>query len=157
MATLLGSLLTFCIQRSIADRATARQGAERDRQERLDAYGRFTGAAIHYRLSELTRWQLQTDSPGSAEAKAAVAEAHRCRATLFEVLSRLHILTDDPGLRTIATSVVEQIDLIHHAGDADERRRRGIEAGKQIEHFVRHAATDIRPGNRAGVLLPFKR
>ncbi|APA99956.1 hypothetical protein [Nocardia seriolae] len=156
-ATLLGSLLTFYMQRAVADRATALQRAERDRQERLDAYSRFAGAAIRYRLSELTRWHRQAEAPGSSATLAAVRESHQCRATLFEALALLHVLTDDPELRIIATRIVEDTDRIHRADDADERRKRGIDAGDQIERFVRHAAADIRPGTRAGVLLPFKR
>lgn len=156
-ATLLGSLLTFYIQRAVADHTASSQQLERDRQERLDAYSRFTGAAIRYRLSELTRWYQQAEAPGSAEARAAVRDAHRCRAVLFEVLSRLQILTDDARLRAIATQVVEQIDAIHGADDAEERRRRGIDAGEQIERFVRHAAAEIRPGDHSEIVLPFRR
>lgn len=157
VATLLGALLTFYIQRTIEDRNASRQRIERNRQERLDTYSGFTGAAIQYRLSELTRWHRQHENPGSAEAQAAVDEAHRCRAALFEVLSRLQILTDDPGLRSIATRIVEEIDLIHRAGDAEQRRRCAIDAGEGIERFVRFAAADINPGNRGEVVLPFKR
>ncbi|MFE6858265.1 hypothetical protein [Nocardia sp. NPDC057668] len=156
-ATLLGSILTFHMQRSITDRAAARRLTERVHQERLDVYSRFTGAAIHYRLSELTRWHRQSLAPDSVEARIAVDAAHSCRAAVFEVLSRLHILTDDPRLRTIATEVVEHIDLIHQAGNAEERRLRGIEAGEKIEDFVRFAAADVSSGTRAGMLLPFRR
>lgn len=156
-ATLLGALLTFWIQRSLGERAATRQRLERERRERLDAYSRFSGAAIHYRLSELTRWHLVSELPGSPEARTAIGTAHRCRAALFEELSRMQILTDDAELREIATDVVERIDAIHRAIDAEERRRRGIEAGERIERFVRHAASDLRPGDHGVIALPFRR
>ncbi|WP_174184810.1 hypothetical protein [Nocardia barduliensis] len=155
-ATLLGAFVTLYIQCNIVDRTACREMAERARQERLDVYSRFAGVAIRYRLSELDRWRHEHESPGSDAARKAIDEAHRQRSALFEVLSRLQILSDDPALRAVATGTAELIDAIHRAVDAEERRQRGIRAGKQIELFVTKATTDIRPEHDGGVVLPFR-
>lgn len=156
VATLVGALIAFYVQRSIADRVAHRELIERVRRERLDAYAKFGGALIQYRLSELHRWHRETESPGSREARQAVNEAHRRRAIVFGLLCRLQILSDDVTLRMLATDAVGLIDLIHTATDSEQRHARGIQAGKQIELFVEHAAIDLGTTTGGGVVLPFK-
>ncbi|MFQ6392752.1 hypothetical protein ACLMAJ_04815 [Nocardia sp. KC 131] len=154
-ATLLGSLVTFFIQRSVADRATAQKLAERSRQERLDVYSSFAGSAVRYRQTEVQRWYCKTEPHDSEIRRAARAESLLHRSHLFDVLARLQILSDDPQLQTAATATVELITDIYEADDEQTRKERGLRAGRQIELFVARAASDIRQRESGVVVLPF--
>lgn len=56
VGTLMGSALTYLFQRRATEHVSALAVRERARQERLNAYAFFGGAAVRFRVAGLDVW-----------------------------------------------------------------------------------------------------
>ncbi|TCC44822.1 hypothetical protein E0H73_45205 [Kribbella pittospori] len=144
LGTLLGSALTYIFQRRTVGHVSALAAAERHRQEGLEAYVAFTGAAVRYRTAALDRWHRYREDPDGEEHRLAHADFHRLRTALIDAQLRMDLVTGDVELRKLADVVVDATGQIHDAATDDDRAARTEAASAALDEFVTRAATRLR-------------
>jgi hypothetical protein len=141
--TLLGSALTYLLQRRTAEHASSLAAGERGRQERLDAYAAFAGAAVRYRAAALDRWHRRDEDPSSDRYLAAKAAFYQSRADLIDVQLRMQLVTVDVRLHGRAAEVVALCDEIKEAMPAPDREVRAERARAALRQFVSEASQGL--------------
>jgi hypothetical protein len=108
LGTLLGSLATYGIQRSTVRQQQALAGAERRRQERVDAISVYAEALTTYRRVRMDRWHSVNEDRDDQEALRR--HDYEVRAAAVSARLRVELLVDDRTLREqchLALEVVE--------------------------------------------------
>ncbi|MFI9407140.1 hypothetical protein [Nocardia sp. NPDC052316] len=141
--TVLGSTITFFVQRSVADEAARRGEVERARQERLDAYVAFLSIVLRFRGTEIDRWHCEHEDPDADSTRTARAEARTARAEAIAALSRVLLLAGGDELQRNATDCVDAVGRIHTADTAEERDERITHANFRIRWLSEAAGRDI--------------
>ncbi|MBF6124281.1 hypothetical protein [Nocardia brasiliensis] len=141
--TLLGSGVTFFIQRSTADREVSQVFAERLRQDRLNAYNAFADAAVEYRGAEYDRWFRLREGEDEA-TRSAIQAAHSKRSVVQSALLRIALLTNDTQLYELGSESIHVTRSISHATSPEQREERGDQAKTLLDTFIKQAAADIQ-------------
>lgn len=133
IGTLLGSLATYVIQRSTVRQQQALAGAERRRQERVDAVSLYAEALTTWRRIRSDRWHSvneSRDDQGSIQRTD-----YEVRAAAVAARLRVELLVDDRKLR----------DECYTALSAVEAMRPGIpfEEFEQARNESRAALTKL--------------
>ncbi|WP_067666728.1 hypothetical protein [Nocardia miyunensis] len=157
VGTLLGSVLTFVFQRQTARQTAATTFAEHLRQDRLLAYSTFAESAILFRKSEIDRWYRSDEDPSGEPHRIATAESHRLRAALRNALLRVELVTNDPHLHELGTTVIETTRIIHNATSRHDCSSRADAAIAAIRQFISHAAANIQTPQLTGSPSPVNR
>lgn len=110
LGTLLGSLATYAIQRSTVRQQQALAGAERRRQERVDAISAYADALTTYRRVKMDRWHSVDEDRDDREAMRR--QDYEVRATAVSARLRVELLIDDQDLREQCQLALETVDAI---------------------------------------------
>jgi hypothetical protein len=146
IGTLLGSIVTYVLQRRTAEHLEEIGRLASSRQELLNAFSAFAGDAVQYRLAELDWWHRHDEDPDGETCRLAKADAYRLRAQLIDAQLRVQLITADGGIRKLASEVVNDVSQIHKATTAEEREASAQVARDLLNEFV----------NTASALLPLQ-
>ncbi|MFC4122049.1 hypothetical protein [Nonomuraea zeae] len=143
--TLLGSLTTFLFQRWTVTRTESFTRTERLRQERMKAYSAFAGAVLDLRTKQGARWGAKRRADASPEAYAeAKAVQNLSRATAWQALCLVRLLTDDDEAVRLASAAMELAADIHTLATLEELDKRMGEVRQAIDRFIDRAALLVR-------------
>lgn len=148
IGTLLGSVLTYQFQQRASERTAALDARERSRQERLDAYAAFGGAAVRCRAASLDLYHRRTDGSDDQTVRLTQAEFFRARAELTDAELRVQLVSHHTELDPLMAEVIETSTRVRGARDLADRNERNDEAKAVLSRFVRAAASEIGPRNR---------
>ncbi|GGU17300.1 hypothetical protein GCM10007979_14730 [Nocardioides albus] len=110
LGTLLGSLATYAIQRSTIRQQQALAGAERRRQERVDAISAYAEALTTYRRVKMDRWHSVDE--GRDDQDALRRHDYEVRAAAVSARLRVELLVDDLELRERCLLALEAVDAM---------------------------------------------
>lgn len=118
LGTLLGSLATYAIQRSTIRQQQALAGAERRRQERVDAIAAYAEALTTYRRVRMDRWHSVDEDRDDKEAMQR--HDYEVRAAAVAARLRVELLVDDRKLREQCQLALEVIEAMRPGSPPEE-------------------------------------
>ncbi|MEI7058702.1 hypothetical protein WBG06_22960 [Nocardioides sp. CCNWLW239] len=118
LGTLLGSLATYAIQRSTIRQQQALAGAERRRQERVDAISAYAEALTTYRRVKMDRWHAVDE--GRDDQEALRRHDYEVRAAAVAARLRVELLVDDRDLRAQCQLALEAVDAMAPGSTSEE-------------------------------------
>jgi type II secretory pathway pseudopilin PulG len=143
IGTLLGSALTYHFQQKVTERAASLGVRERTRQERLEAYAAFGGAAVRYRIAGQDVYHRQVDGSDEETQRLTRAEFYRARAELTDAELRVQLLTTDADLDALMADVITTATALRRATDNADINRRNDTAKAALSRFVEAAARHL--------------
>lgn len=151
VGVVVGSVLTFMLQRQERRDAQAADQQERLRQDRIVTYSEFAGRAMEYRKAQLTHWYRNKQQPGALtpEGEVAADVARDARAALWHALFRVQLLESDAGRSAAARSIVDQASEIDNAATKDEAKQRADAVRDRVREFIDNARPTV-VGTRTG-------
>lgn len=142
--TLLGSILTYLIQRDSAKRTERLAAMKELRFERLGLYSDFAGAIMEFRRAEHDWWHTKNEDGDSSKTREARLESYRLRGIALHTFHRIQLVT--PGedeMIDLALQAYEITAKLHKAPTSQELNLRGKLAREKLEEFIAGAATII--------------
>lgn len=118
LGTLLGSLATYAIQRSTVRQQQALAGAERRRQERVDAISAYAEALTTYRRVKMDRWHSVDEDRDGQDALRW--RDYEMRAAAVSARLRVELLVDDQDLRVRCQLALEAVDAMEPGSPSEE-------------------------------------
>lgn len=150
VGTLVGSVVTYLLQRRNAERAEQSAREQRLWHERLRAYSTFAEAAIEYRRTQYDRWHRQEDEdPSSSAYIEARTESYRSKTVARQAMFRVKLLSNDRGLIAQTGEIMKITEDLHHASDSKELTARGDHAQQIVDSFISIASEQVQ--NIAGL------
>ncbi|WP_157246920.1 hypothetical protein [Nonomuraea typhae] len=143
VGTLLGSIITYWLQRRATDHADKRLRGSQLRQERIEAYGAFAVAATTLRQARATRWYRRQDDPGGPTYHEARAESDRAQGTALHALFRAQIVAGDNDVTACAQEALDAIDEIRPNLAREDFRGKLDDSERLLAQFVAHASRDV--------------
>jgi hypothetical protein len=143
LGTLVGSVVTYLLQRRNAEHAERSAREQRLWQERLQAYSAFAEAAIEYRRTQYDRWHRHEDPSTSAYIEART-ESYRSKTVARQAMFRVKLLSNDRGLITQAAEIMKITEDLHHASDSKELTARGDHAQQIVDSFISIASEQVQ-------------
>lgn len=147
LGTLLGSLATYGIQRSTVRQQQALAGAERRRQERVDAISVYAEALTTYRRVRMDRWHSVNEDRDDQEALRR--HDYEVRAAAVSARLRVELLVDDRELREqchLALEVVEAMKPGIPSEKFEEGRNESRTALTRLVDAARKFLEQTQPG-----------
>ncbi len=142
--TLLGAALAYLFQQRAVERTEAFARSERLRTERLAIYSAFAAALTDHRRAVVNVWLRRREDPDGHEFTAALREADRIGAAIDPAIFRVHLMTDDSTLISLANAAhlptldIDSAQSVEEVRDCESRSRDAIGA------FILAAAADVR-------------
>lgn len=149
IGTLLGAVLSYLFQRRASDHQFLLNTEAARRQERLDAYAAYGGAAVRFRLAALDVWHRADENASDEVQRRAKAKFYRLRAELVDAEIRVRLVSADARLDPLMSEVVHTASQIPKAKSAAERTTRSDAWKAAIERFLAEASSEL--GNRASL------
>lgn len=118
LGTLLGSLATYAIQRSTVRQQQALAGAERRRQERVDAIAVYAEALTTYRRVRMDRWHSVNEDRDDQDVLRR--QDYEVRAAAVSARLRVELLIDDRELREQCHLALEVIEAMRPGISSEE-------------------------------------
>lgn len=145
VGVVVGSVLTFVLQRQERRDAQAADQQERLRQDRILAYSEFAGRAMEYRKAQLAHWYRNKQEPRivTADGEAAADAARVARAALWHALFRVQLLENDAARSQSAREIVELASEIDNAPTKDEAKQRADAVRERVRAFIDHARPSV--------------
>lgn len=137
--TLLGALVSYGLQRRVAERSERFSRAERLHQERLTAYSQFASAIMELRRVEFAR--TLAEEQAAPDLPAWVDESYQRLAAARSAMFRVQLLSNDTELSQLATEVVRITSEIHHYGSDQDAR--GQLSWHKLEQFMELASSKM--------------
>lgn len=134
LGTLLGSLATYWIQRSTVRQQQALAGAERRRQERVDAISAYAEAVTTYRRVKMDRWHSVDESRDDRDALRR--HDYEVRATAVSARLRVELLVDDQDLRAQCQLALDAVDAMAPGTPSEEYEQARNESRAALTHVV---------------------
>jgi hypothetical protein len=147
VGTLLGSVITYHVQRRTLERTLAEARYERARKEFLEASSALASAAMTLRRASYDRWKERRSSTDGKESDEARHEVFRLRVEARTAYYHLRLLADpveDDELVKHAAKTVEEAGHVADAESFPEVRKRDQEARRDIERLVDLAGARLR-------------
>ncbi|MFF1871656.1 hypothetical protein [Streptomyces sp. CB03911] len=141
--TLLGSLVTFVVQRRTSARAEVFARSQQLRQDRLTTYSTYAGAITTLRQQTVALWFHLQEVPDGPETRQAFTECDRLGAAAENAQLRVRILAEDPTLVALAVATFDAIGPIRSASTRTELAEREQELQNTLDAFIAAAATHI--------------
>ncbi|MFI9311062.1 hypothetical protein [Streptomyces triculaminicus] len=141
--TLLGSIITFTLQRRSRVQAEAFARSLQLLQERLTTYSAYAGAVTALKQGTVALWfRLQGDA-NSPETRHAFAECDRLGAAAENAQFRVRLLAEDAMLVALAASAFDAIGPIRRAPTRTDLAEREQEVQDALNAFITAAAVQI--------------
>jgi hypothetical protein len=137
--TLLGAVVSYGLQRRVAERSERFSRAERLHQERLTAYSEFASAVMELRRVEFAR--TLAEERAAPDVPAWVDESYQRLAAARSAMFRVQLLGNDTELSQVAEEVVRITSEIHHYGSDEDAR--GQMSWHTLEQFIELASSRI--------------
>lgn len=118
--TLLGSLVTFSVQRRTSARAEDFARSQQLRQERLTTYSAYAGAVTALKQATVALWFLRQEAADSAETRQAFMECDRLGAATENAQFQVRLLAQDSMLVALAVSAFDALGPMRSASTATE-------------------------------------
>jgi hypothetical protein len=136
VGTLMGSCITHVFQRRSAARTDSANHQEQRRQEQLSACSAFMGALMEYRRCLYFRWRLKEDRAPEEQQAQERADSYRLHSAAEQALVRMHLVTKDAELVSLAEQALNAPDLLRHAVDITDLVTRRDEVERIHNDFV---------------------
>jgi hypothetical protein len=144
VGTLVGSVVTYLLQRRNAEHSERSAREQRLWQERLQAYSAFAEAAIEYRRTQYDRWHRQDEDQSSPAYIEARTESYRSKTVARQAMFRVKLLSNDRGLIAQAGEIMKITEDLHHASDSKELTARGDHAQQIVDSFISIASEQVQ-------------
>lgn len=146
--TLLGSVITFAVQRRTSAQAEAFARSQQLRQERLTAYSAYAGAVTALKQATVALWFRLREAPDSPETRHAFTECDRLGAATENVQFQVRLLAEDSALAALAASAFDAVTPLRTASARAELAAREQDLQDALDAFITAATTQIhgRPG-----------
>jgi hypothetical protein len=144
VGTLVGSVVTYFLQRRNAEHVERFAREQRLWQERLQAYSAFAESTIEYRRTQYDRWHRHDEDPLSPAYVDARTESYRLKAIARQAMFRVKLLSDDHGLVARADEIMKITEDLHHAADSKELQARGDRARQIVDDFISAASVQVQ-------------
>ncbi|MFJ8887848.1 hypothetical protein ACIRJR_31205 [Streptomyces sp. NPDC102402] len=142
--TLLGSFLTYLLQRRTADRAEAVTWRRLTREERLTAYSGFAEAVVAYRRAQYDPFRRRMEDRDSLALVDAQTESYARRMIAQQALFRVQLVTDDSRLVQSAEEALEATRMMVEAADRSSLESSAERAKTALNAFILAAGKHIR-------------
>lgn len=143
--TLLGSLMTFLLQRRSIDRSERFARAERLRGEQIKIYSDFARTILDFRSAQRRAWGEQAKGDKNSEAyRTAVDEVLRARAAGWTALYQVELITEDGEIRRLANHAMSLVKNMNKAETTDAVKALTPEVREAVEDFIRAAGVIVR-------------
>lgn len=136
VGTLLGSCITYMFQQRTAARTDRVNHREQRRQEQLSACSAFIGALMEYRRNLYFRWRLEHEQAPAEQQTKERADSYRLRSAAEQAMVRMHLVTQDAMLISLAVRALDAPDLLRHAVDITDLVARRDEVERIHNDFV---------------------
>lgn len=140
LGTLMGSCITHVFQQRAAARTDRADRQEQRRQEQLTACSAFVGALMEYRRSLYFRWRLKQDRAPAEQQAQERADSYRLRSVAEQTLVRMHLVTKDAELISMAEQALNAPNLLRHAADMTDLVARRDEVERMHNDFINAVA-----------------
>jgi hypothetical protein len=144
VGTLVGSVVTYLLQRRNAEHAERSALEQQLWQERLQAYSAFAEATIEYRRTQYDRWHRHDEDPSSPAYIEARTESYGLRAVARQAMFRVKLLSNDQSLIAQADEIMKITEDLHHASDSKELTARGDQAQQIVDNFISIASVQVQ-------------
>jgi hypothetical protein len=144
LGTLMGSTLTFLFQRRANAHLSALGIRERARQERLDAYAAFGGAAVRFRVAGLDVWHRRDEGAAEEVQRQVRAEFYRLRTELVDAELRVQLISPHAALHPLMADAIRAAARIPEASDEADRRHRNDTAKDVLTKLVVAAGGELQ-------------
>ncbi|MFB9830785.1 hypothetical protein [Actinoallomurus acaciae] len=144
VGTVVGSVVTYLLQRRNAERAERFARDQRLWQERLQAYGAFAEALVEYRRAQYDRWHRHKEDPSSGAYIDARTESYRLKAIARQTTFRVRLLTSDRKLIARVNEIMRITEDLHKAAGNDDLTARGDRAQQLVDEFIDAASVHVQ-------------
>ncbi|MFE0147054.1 hypothetical protein ACFWY5_07920 [Nonomuraea sp. NPDC059007] len=143
VGTLLGSIVTYWLQRRASDHGDKRLRSSQLRQERIEAYGAFAAAATTLRQARTTRWYRRQDDSGGSAYHEARAASDQAQGVALHALFRAQIVAGENDVTASAQDALDAIDEIRPGLSRPEFQAKLENSRLLLAQFVAHASHEV--------------
>ncbi|MFI6900390.1 hypothetical protein ACIBKY_03960 [Nonomuraea sp. NPDC050394] len=143
VGTLLGSIVTYWLQRRASDHGEKRLRSSQLRQERIEAYGAFAVGATTYQQARATRWYRGQDDPHGPTYHEARAASDQAQGAALHALFRAQIVAGDNDVTACAQEALDAINEIRPSLPRPEFHAKLENSRLLLAQFVAHASRDV--------------
>lgn len=141
--TLLGSIITFAVQRRTSEQAEVFARSQQLRQERLTTYSAYAGAVTALKQATVALWFRLQEAPDSPETRHAFTECDRLGAAAENAQFQVRLLAEDSTLVALAASAFDAITPIRAASTRTELANREQDLLAALNAFMTAATAQI--------------
>ncbi|MCP3760263.1 hypothetical protein [Streptomyces sp. TBY4] len=141
--TLLGSALTFAVQRRTSARAELFARSQQLRQDRLTTYSAYAGSVTALKQATVTLWFRLQEAPDGPETRHAFAECDRLGAAAENSQFQVRLLAADSALVALAASAFDALGPLRAASTRAELARREQDLEDALNAFITAATAQI--------------
>ncbi|MER5762031.1 hypothetical protein [Streptomyces sp. NPDC002082] len=141
--TLLGSVVTFAVQRRTSAQAEVFARSQQLRQERLTAYSAYAGSVTALKQATVALWFRLREAPDSPETRQAFTECDRLGAATENAQFRVRLLAQDSALVALAASAFDAVAPLRTASTQAELALREQHLHDALNAFMTAATTQI--------------
>lgn len=141
--TLLGSVLTFAVQRRTSARAEVFARSQQLRQDRLTTYSAYAGAVTALKQATVTLWFRLQEAPDGPETRHAFAECDRLGAAAENAQFQVRLLAGDSALVALAAQAFDTLGPLRAASTRADLARREQDLEGALNAFIAAATTQI--------------
>lgn len=141
--TLLGSVITFAVQRRTSAQAEVFARSQQLRQERLTTYSAYAGAVTALKQATVALWFRLQEAPDSPETRQAFAECDRLGAATENAQFHVRLLAQDSTLVALAASAFDAVGPLRTASTKAELALREQHLQDALNAFMTAATTQI--------------
>ncbi|TXK35616.1 hypothetical protein [Nonomuraea sp. C10] len=142
--TLLGSLMTYLLQRRSIERSERFARTERLRGEQIKIYSDFARMVLDFRRAQRRAWAERAKDKNSEAFRTAEDEVLRARAAGWTALYQVELITEDVEIRRLANRAMELAGSMNKAESTDAVKALTPEVRAAVENFVRTAGVIVR-------------
>lgn len=150
VGTLVGSVVTYLLQRRNTEHAERSAREQRLWQERLQAYSAFAEATIEFRRSQYDRWHRHNEDPSSPAYVDARTESYRLKAVARQAMFRVKLLSNDGALIVQTDEIMKITEELHHAPDSSDLETRGDQTQHIVNKFISAASVRVQDTSGPG-------
>ena len=143
IGALLGSGLTYELQRLLSDHQSSLSIDAQSQRDRLDAYTAFGGAAVRFRVAALDVWHRADEGASEEVQRLAKVEFYRLRTQLVDAEIRVRLVSASGDLDTLMSEVIQTASQVPDAMSEAERRIRSDAGKAALERFLDAASGDL--------------
>ncbi|WP_377268595.1 hypothetical protein [Peterkaempfera sp. SMS 1(5)a] len=142
--TLLGSLVTFAVQRHTSARAEVFARSQQLRQDRLTTYSAYAGAVTALKQATVALWFQLQEIPDGPGTRQAFTECDRLGAAAENAQFRVRLLAGDSALVALAVAAFDAVGPLRSASTRAELSEREADVQNSLNAFIAAAATHVR-------------